>query len=106
MNENWRIEVQDRPAQLLTDIWIFRRGDNNKVVVWRNLGDDAMEETEYENGLAKLPATLTIPTDLKPVLLEALTRNGVKPPEQSFLKGKLEATEEHLRDMRTLLKLK
>lgn len=99
--ENWKIEVQDRPAVFLTDIWIFRRGNNNKVVVWRSLGEDLAgsiaEEKEYDNGLARLPATLTIPTDLKPVLLEALTRNGVKPPEILFI-GNIEISNMNITD--------
>jgi hypothetical protein len=105
MNTEWLIEIQDRPAMLLTDIWIYRRGFNGKVIVLYSLGEDKIEEKEYDTGFSRLPATLTISTYLVPVLLAAIVSKGIKPPEQSFVQGKLEATELHLQDLRHLLKI-
>ncbi len=38
-------------------------------------------------------------------IAEGLARLNVKAPEQSFIEGKLEATERHMKDLRMLLKL-
>lgn len=43
--------------------------------------------------------------DMLQSLADALNDNGIK-PQQGFIEGKLQATENHLQDMRTLLKLK
>jgi len=39
-------------------------------------------------------------------IIETLRENDIKPEEESFVKGKLVATEKHLGDLRQLLKLK
>lgn len=107
--EPWKIEVRQRPHMFLTDIWIFRRGNNNKVVVWlphRDAAGQIIEEKEYDYGMVDLPASLTLPSDLVPNLLAAIIENGVKPPEQQYTAGKLEAVQAHLGDLRQLLKLK
>jgi len=105
MYEGWRIEIQDRPAMFYSDIWIYRRGPDNKTILYRMDGQtDTATESTHEYG-SHLPATLTIETDLLPLLMEALTKKGVKPPAHSFVEGKLDATERHLQDMRKMLKL-
>lgn len=105
MND-WKITVQNRPAEFLTDIWIYRRGPNNDTIIYRSRGRDIAEEETVTAGSASLPASFTIPTDLLPVLLQALISKGVENPEESFVQGKLVATENHLKDLRQLLKLK
>ena len=102
---DWKIEILDRPAQFLTDIWIYRRGPNGGTIFYSFKGNDVVEEVEHKGGSAPFPATLTIPCDLKSLLLEALLSKGVKSPDKSFVEGKLEATEEHLADLRHILKL-
>lgn len=105
IDQNWQIEIRDRPAQMLTDIWIFRKDFDNKLILYVSKGKDGMQEKKYNTGEVRVPATLIIPTDLVPILLEAITSKGIKPPEESFVKGKLEATENHLGDLRKMLKL-
>ena len=39
------------------------------------------------------------------LLVEALDTRGIKAPAQSFVEGKLQATENHLEDMRKLMKV-
>ncbi len=38
-------------------------------------------------------------------IIKALEKNDIKPEEESFIKGRLVATEKHLEDLRQLLKL-
>ena len=45
----------------------------------------------------------TLDDDQLRALQTAITSHGVKPPEASFVQGKLEATTEHLADMRKLV---
>lgn len=102
----WRIKINERPAQLITDIWIFRRGaKGGEIILWTPKEGDVVEEKSFGYG-DSIPPTLTLNTNLLPLLMEALRDNGVKLPDESFTKGKLEATENHLRDLRQLLKLK
>lgn len=103
MGENFQIKIQDRPSQFLIDIFIFRRTHDNKIVIYgySNMEDTIREKTFLATDA--IPPTLTIPTNLLPILLEAITKQGVKPPEQSFVNGKLEATTAHLEDMRKLV---
>ena len=104
MISDWEIKLKDRPAQYFTDIFIFRRGSNNKTILYGIKDDSIVEEKEFDLG-ESVPPTITIPTDLVPILLVAITKKGIKMPEESFTKGKLEATENHLGDLRKLLKL-
>jgi hypothetical protein len=99
------VEVRNRPYQFLTDIFIYRELSAGRLSVFLPQGEDVMEEKVFEQ-YAAIPATLTIPQEILPLLMKALAENGVKPPEASFVSGKLEATEAHLKDMRALLKLK
>lgn len=50
--------------------------------------------------------TLYLPEEYLPLLLNALQDRGVKLPEESKVRGLYEAQTAHLKDLRTLLKLK
>jgi hypothetical protein len=105
MTIEWQVEIRKRPAQFLSDIFIYRRVYGAKIAVWRNIEGDIAQETEFDIG-ALVPPSFTVPDDFLPLLLDALLAKNIKPTEQSFVEGKLEATNEHLKDLRTLLKLK
>ena len=51
-----------------------------------------------------VPPTLELEPEQLQAFADALNEQGYK-PQQGFVEGKLEATESHLKDMRTLLKL-
>ena len=106
MNNNWQIEIYRKPATSLTDIYIFRRVDHyGQMIVLIPHGPDKVAEERTIKEDTSPPPSITIPNDLLPLLLDALMSHGIKSPEQSFIQGKLEATENHLKDMRKLLKL-
>ena len=47
--------------------------------------------------------TLVLQQEMLPALMKALSDYGVKRPDESFVEGKLSATEKHLEDMRSLI---
>lgn len=47
--------------------------------------------------------TLNLFPEMLPTLMKALAEHGVRVSEQSFIEGNLEATKEHLSDMRKLV---
>ena len=58
---------------------------------------------EYEIGSAINEPTLVLSPEMMEMLMEELLSQGIKPPAHSFVEGKLEATEAHLKDMRALV---
>lgn len=104
MNFEWKIEIKNRITQFLTDIWIYRQGMNDKIIILSYSGQIA-EEKEYDMEGKELLPSITLPTELLPLLLQQLLGNGVKSPAKDFVEGKLQAVEYHLEDMRKLLKL-
>ncbi len=98
MKQDWKVQINEKPGMFMIDIFVYR---------------DTYQGTEVVNGdcitvLGKgEPATPTLsllPEQLQ-ALVDSLNEKGFKPKE-GFLEGKLQATESHLKDMRTLLKLK
>lgn len=93
-------------------------GMGKKVIFFREVpgGNELLTELDKIDPLreviprgAALPydkASLFLTEEMAQGLFEALQEYGLKPKGQSFVEGKLEATEAHLKDVRTLLKLK
>lgn len=52
---------------------------------------------------AAIEHSMTITRGMMQALFTAIQGQGVKPIEQSFVEGKLSATEKHLEDMRSLV---
>lgn len=103
--DGWKIDIRERVATLLTDIWIWRTNREGNTEIWHDAGVTYTRKHSEESSEEKILPTLTIPTDLLEVLLQTIIARGVKPPAESYVKGKLEATENHLEDLRSLLKL-
>lgn len=96
MHENWKIDIQNRVNQFITDIYIYRRAGEQIETIEGN------EYRQYSRGCI-FPPSFSISSDLVPLLAEAIAKSGVKLPDESFVKGKLEATEKHLSDMRKIV---
>lgn len=56
-------------------------------------------------GSGEMKPTMVLSPFMLKALMGALSEKGITPDTDSFIKGKLEATEEHLADVRYLLKL-
>lgn len=99
MNNEWKIKVMDNHFSINTGIYIYR---------YTNKGTEIQQcdkvITIKEGELNPKP-TLSIARELLTPFMDALKKYGVRPTDQSLVEGKLIATNYHLEDMRTLLKL-
>jgi len=97
---DWKIKIVDVGYKNNLDIYIYYK-KFNKIGL---LNGDTV--TEYEEGepMPNVP-TLSLPSEALQEFANALNKMGIA-PEKEFIAGKLEATEKHLQDMRTLLKIK
>jgi len=98
MNNN--IDLREKPCSDAVDLYVFERGEKKTRVYTTDKGIK-----EYQNG-DKIKPSLVIPRHFLPELLKAIMALGVQSPDHNFTSGKLEATKDHLADMRKLLKLK
>ena len=103
---DWKIKITQRVAQNLVDIFIYKDSFNDgKIMLWTSKENDTFQITEFDKYSHIIPS-FSMPESLLPFLLKELREMNIKDPEESYLKGKLEATENHLKDVRKLLKLK
>lgn len=61
------------------------------------------EMVEAGNVKPSIELPYNVADEFLQALMQALNNKGIKPPEQSFLAGKLEATDLHLEDMRNVV---
>lgn len=97
--DNWRVDIEYRPGELSTFIYVSRwlgherqfltKGGEETVMVKKGDFRGEVHFARYEDDMVGR------------LIVEALDKRGVKAPAQSFVQGKLEATEKHLEDMRT-----
>jgi hypothetical protein len=99
--ENWTVKIIDKGYKFARDIYIFRRiGDKIEI-----LGADNTTNIIDSHAVTPDKPTLSLNPETLQAFADALDSIGIK-PQKGFIEGKLEATENHLKDMRTLLKLK
>ena len=94
--ENWKIQIADVGYKIKRDIYIYYKQFGDKIGVLH--GD--IIETFNEGDVIK--PTLSLPPEALQEFANALDAMGFK-PQQGFIEGKLQATEKHLEDMRTLV---
>lgn len=89
-------------------IWVIRHEENGDVFI--NIKDDELFETKVAPGelRAELKPFLELPWRFGHELLMAISnfnsQNGLITENENLLKGKLQATELHLTDMRDIAK--
>lgn len=98
--ENWTIRIIDVGYRFTRDVFVFRKTLGGTEFLQ---GDTItfVPEGSAEQGK---PSFQLNPEQLQ-ALADELAQVGFK-PQKGFIEGKLQATEDHLKDMRTLLKLK
>lgn len=108
-----KIHINRNPGSLACEVFILS-GEGNKYQSYLTFGENKVATT---NVFERIPGAFL---DVKPAFImeeqeirellkafiEYAKEEGFKTPDESHTKGKLEATESHLKDMRTLLKLK
>lgn len=106
--ENLIVSVVDRFDCYRTEIWVMElRGTemfninlDEKGNLVRNKFEDELKLPREHGPLLSLPKPFA--TKLFEKLQEEAKSRGIKPKEQSFIEGKLEAAETHLQDMRKM----
>ncbi len=101
MDSEYRIKIIDSGYKRELDVFIVRDimvGGIRRTSIMR--GDD---EEIVIDGRAQKPS-LSLSLEALQTFADALDKIGIK-PQKGFIEGKLAATENHLADMRKLLKL-
>ena len=101
MSEEWNIKILDVGYKVEREVYIFRRGLGGTELIQ---SDGTLLFVPKDSANPPKP-TIELNPEALQALSDELARVGYK-PEKGFVQGKLEATENHLKDMRTLLKLK
>lgn len=98
MTDKWTIKIVDVGYRFTRDVYIFRRTLGGAEFIQSD------ETTVFiAEGSAEQPKpTFRLEPEALQELAEELARTGYK-PEKGFTQGKLDATEKHLEDMRTLV---
>lgn len=102
-NYDWQVFLEYRPGMMSTFIYVSRRREHGVMEFLTKGGEEyvTVKDGAYKDDVyfARYEDDL-----IGSLIVEALDKRGVKAPSQSFIAGKLEATENHLQDMRALNK--
>jgi hypothetical protein len=94
--DNWKVQIIDRPGMFGKDLHIFRTDHTGEMFHLYSKGEEQVGKGGYAD------ASLHLTEEMLQGLADQLLSMGIK-PQQGFVEGKLEATEKHLEDMRTLV---
>ncbi len=104
MEENWEARVVFNPGRITNSIYIsrYRPGHGG---VREFLRPDDMVVTQIPGKPLKEEEIVfaNLDDDQIRALVVAFDKHGVKRPDAGFTEGKLEATEKHLEDMRSIV---
>lgn len=98
MESDWKVRIREAIGINTYGVFIYRE-IGRKLEIARGNVVEMVEE-----GAAVEPSLVLYPQQLQ-AFADALNKMGINPSKE-YTEGKLEATEKHLTDMRTLLKLK
>lgn len=100
----WKAQIKDSWANNAVELLIYREAEGGVVVaeIEATITDKKYGELDPISK-PSLVLSRDIARTLLPSLLDALSKRGIKLPDQSFGEGKLVAIEKHLEDMRSLV---
>lgn len=96
---DWKAKIVDDGLMACAKLYIYRFEEHKVLILMPNGTVKTLNEGEPNPD----ECATTLPYGTQEAVLEALLRKGVKPQEQSRVEGVLEATKEHLADMRRLV---
>lgn len=108
-NGEIRVKMESWDVLGATSFWIYRWRDEGSIEILEITGSrettwKVFKDEGYESNI---PPSFTIPHSIsesvKRALSDVLDEHGFKPASEAGLRGKLEATERHLEDMRKLV---
>ena len=119
MLKQTKIYIRPIPGSLMNEIFITEKygdpsnGGHISIFNFKENGEGVATEAKSNHGEIRsedMKPTMILPEqetrDLIRAFSELASERGFEPDSESKAKGKLEATERHLADLRTLLKLK
>lgn len=93
----WKVKIIDQGFTFNREIYIFREAGEGMEIVQ----GDTIQFVRKGEAAPRTP-TMVLQPEMLQALADGLAEVGYK-PEQGFTDGKLQATEKHLEDMRTLV---
>lgn len=107
MNE-WKINIQQNPWGTYLDLYFYRRREHgSEVMTWDSNGNQIIFNVSEGQSTEGIKPTLRLnsldSSALLKSLAEAINDHGVKTDSDARISGLLEATKEHLSDMRKLV---
>ena len=96
-----KIHIDQKLAIDAYDIYIVNQGYQYQARLRYTAKGE--EWVEFKEGERDIPPTLTLRKETAYELAKALNQLGIKPESEHKLQGVLEATKEHLADMRELV---
>lgn len=101
MEYEWKVKIYENPQKMDFDFYII---SNTPGDVRAYVSDAKNGIMKYlKEGDAMEGPSFTLKESMMKALFYALQEKGMKPKEQSYVEWKLEAVENHLRDMRDLV---
>lgn len=97
--ENWNIRIRDCGYKSTREVYIYRRGINGQI---EYLQGDGIIKCFSEGSAIDVKPVIELTPEMMQALSDELSSIGYK-PQKGFLEGKIQATENHLDDMRKLV---
>ncbi len=101
-SNEWKVRIYEEPETGYFKLYIISNSPGNNKGYISDIQKGTITYVK-EGEAIKQAAILT--RGMMEALFKAIQGQGIKPVEQSYVEGKFQATEKHLEDMRTLLKL-
>ncbi len=101
MYEDIKVVFKQVPDRTGVNMFVFFESSRGRVSMLKDM--KTLEFETIEMGAAQTP--IYLPPDIFNAMKETILRE-FRGQNSTFVEGKLDATEKHLQDMRTLLKLK
>ena len=99
---DWEVHIEYRPDRVTTYAYILRRSGKDIEFITKG----GLEHRILPQGASKdenIHFAQFEDMHIASLFVQALEERGVKPPQQSYIEGRLEATQDHLQDLRKLV---
>jgi DNA-binding LacI/PurR family transcriptional regulator len=103
MNNEWRCFVEYRPSVVGTFLYVCQRLDSTHTQFLIKGGEKIVTVDPSSHPKEDVYYARFEDAYIGQLIVEALDKHGIKAPAQSFVEGKLQATEKHLEDMRSIV---
>lgn len=101
LNDGWKCYVEFNPGMITNSVFLVRRKEFG--VREFLLPDNTIKTVKEGERIEDSLVFAQLDDDMIAALMQGFDKHGVKPPEQSYTEGKLQATERHLEDMRMIV---